>query len=157
MEELSDHGFVADEVPAESWLGVPILVGERVLGVIALESRQRYAYSEADERFLSTLATSMGVALENARLFDETKHLLAESNERAAELAVINEISAALAQQLDFNAITELVGERVRELFSANSIFIAMHDPITNTISWPYDIDEGERFERGDLPATDRG
>ena len=99
--------------PAESWLGVPILAGERVLGVIALESRQRYAYSEADERFLSTLAASMGVALENARLFDETKHLLTESNDRAAELALINEIGAALARQLDFQAIVDLVGERV--------------------------------------------
>ena len=37
------------------------------------------AFSEADERLLVTLATSMGVALENARLFDETKRLLTEA------------------------------------------------------------------------------
>ena len=64
--------------------------------------RERDAFDEADERLLSTLAASMGVALENARLFDETKRLLAETNQRAAELAVINEIGAALARQLDF-------------------------------------------------------
>ena len=57
----------------------------------------------------------MGVALENARLFDETKRLLAETEQRAAELAVINEIGAALAKQLDFEAIIELVGERVAD------------------------------------------
>ena len=55
----------------------------------------------------------MGVALENARLFDETKRLLAETDARAAELAIINEIGAALAEQLDFQAIIDLVGERV--------------------------------------------
>ena len=59
----------------------------------------------------------MGVALENARLFDETKRLLAETDQRAAELAVINEIGAALAKQLDFQAIIELVGERIRTIF----------------------------------------
>ena len=132
-----------------SWLGVPILVNERVIGVIALESVVSNAYDEATERVVLTFATSMGVALENARLFDETKHLLAESTARAAELAVINEIGAALVEQLDFDAIIELVGERVRQLFDARSIFIALHDPVTNLISWPYDIDEGERFERG--------
>ena len=47
---------------------------------------------------LATLPSSMGVALENARLFDETKRLLTETDQRAAELAVINEIGAALAQ-----------------------------------------------------------
>ena len=45
-----------------------------------------------DERLLAALAPSIGVALENARLFDETKRLLADTNERAAELTVINEI-----------------------------------------------------------------
>ena len=49
----------------------------------------------------------------------------------AAELAVINEIGAALVEQLDFDAIIELVGERVRQLFDARSIFIALHDPVT--------------------------
>ena len=91
----------------------------------------------------------MGVALDNARLFDETKRLLAETDQRAAELALINEIGSALAKQLDFAAIIELVGERVRAIFDARSIFIAIYDEATNTITWPYDIDEGERFERG--------
>jgi GAF domain-containing protein/CheY-like chemotaxis protein len=133
----------------QSWLGVPILVNERVIGVIALESLVQNAYDEATERVVLTFAASMGVALENARLFDETKRLLADADARAAELAVINEIGAALVEQLDFDAIIQLVGERVRQQFDARSIFIALHDPTTNLISWPYDIDEGVRFERG--------
>ena len=60
----------------------------------------------------------MGVALENARLFDETRRLLAETDQRNAELALINEIGGALAKQLDFEAIVELVGERVRGIFA---------------------------------------
>src|SRR4029079_7483524 len=89
----------------ESFLGVPITSGDRVIGVIALERIEKNAYSETDERTLFALTPSMGVALENARLFDETKRLLAESNERAAELSVINEIGAALAPPLDLPAV----------------------------------------------------
>ncbi len=149
LEESIARGRVADGLEAESWLGVPILAGDRVLGVIALESLEHDAYDDGDVRLLSTLASSMGVALENARLFDETKRLLAETDQRAAELALVNEIGSALAKQLDFAAIIELVGERVRSIFDARSIFIAVYDEATNTITWPYDIDEGERFERG--------
>ena len=92
---------------SESWLGVPIMAGERVLGVVTLERPEAHEFSEADERLLATIAASMGVALENARLFDETKRLLAETEQRDAELAVINEIGAALAKQLDFDAIID--------------------------------------------------
>ena len=90
----------------------------------------------------------MGVALENARLFDETKRLLAETDERAAELAVINEIGAALAQQLDFQAIIDLVGERVRSIFEPISMFIALYDAATNVIEFPFAWDAEARTDR---------
>ena len=130
----------------QSWLGVPIKAGERVVGVVGLESIEAYAYSEADERLLSTLASSMGVALENARLFGETKRLLAEADQRAAELAVINEIGTALAKQLDFDEICELVGERVRGIFRTRSVSIGLYDDTTRTVTWPYELDEGVRI-----------
>ena len=88
----------------------------------------------------------MGVALENARLFDETKRLLAETDARAAELAVINEIGEALARQLDFQAIVELVGERIRTLFDSRSMLISMYDESTGMITFPYEIDDGLRY-----------
>jgi GAF domain-containing protein/CheY-like chemotaxis protein len=130
----------------QSWLGVPIMGASQVIGVAGLESIHANAYSEGDERLLATLATSMGVALDNARLFDQTKRLLAETDERAAELSVINEIGQALASQLEFAAIVELVGERVRSIFSSRSMWIGFYDSATETISFPYGIENGERY-----------
>ena len=135
-----------EEEASQSWLGVPIPAGGEVIGAIILGHDQPNAYSEADERLVSTVASSMGVALANARLFDETKRLLAETDQRAAELALINEIGSALAAQLDFQAIIELVGERVRALFDATSIFVGLYDPTTKVISFPYEVEEGERY-----------
>jgi len=146
-ESLAAGALFPEEAdPTESWLGVPIPAGKDVTGVIVLADPQPHAFSDADERLVSTLASSMGVALENARLFDETKRLLAETDQRAAELALINEIGSALAAQLDFQAITELVGERVRGLFDATSIFIALYDPASTMIEFPYEVEEGKRI-----------
>ena len=61
----------------------------------------------------------MSIALENARLFDETQRLLKETEQRAAELAIINSVQQGLASKLDMPAIYELVGEKIREVFGA--------------------------------------
>ena len=135
-------------VRSESWLGVPISAADRVIGVIALESAVRHAYSEADERLLTTLASSMGVALENARLFDETKRLLAETDERAAELAIINDVQQGLAEKLDMQAMYDLVGDQIREIFDAQVVDIGILDPATRLIHFPYTIERGRRLPR---------
>src|SRR5439155_21349993 len=128
-EQLGVGGFVAEgATPTESWLGVPIEASNEVIGVIVVGHPEHHAYSDADERLVSTIASSMGVALENARLFNETKRLLAETDERASELAIINEIGQALAKQLDFDAIIDLVGDKIREMFAAQAVDISVAD-----------------------------
>jgi GAF domain-containing protein len=104
---------------AESWLGVPILAGDRVLGTISLERVPKNGFNESDERLLATIAANLGVALENARLFDETKRLLKETNERAAELAIINSVQEGLAAKLDMGSMYNLVGDKIQQIFDA--------------------------------------
>ena len=145
-------GVAIGGTPTESWMGVPIVGSDRVVGVVGMESVRQHAFSDADERLLSTLASSLGVALENARLFAETKRLLAESDERAAELTVINEIGAALARQLEFQAIVDLVGERVGRMFDTGSVQISFYDEAAGTISFPYSVEEGERYPSTVIP-----
>jgi GAF domain-containing protein/CheY-like chemotaxis protein len=157
-EQEAAGGFIgtyqeeAVTATVESWLGVPILAGSDAIGVIAFGAERPHAYTEGDERVLTTVASSMGVALENARLFGETKRLLAETEQRNAELAVVNEIGAALAKQLEFAAIIELVGERIRGIFETNSIFVGIYDETARTISFPYSVEENVRDEMPTLP-----
>ncbi|MFX8137512.1 hypothetical protein ABTL00_19995, partial [Acinetobacter baumannii] len=72
---------------------------------------------EADVRLLQTLASSMSVAMENARLFDETQRLLKETEARNAELALINTVQRALAGELNLQAVYDAVGEQLRQVF----------------------------------------
>src|SRR5690606_11056282 len=65
---------------------IPIISSDRVLGMVSVENYEReYAFGESDLRLLTTIAASLGTALENARLFDETQRLLKETEERNAE------------------------------------------------------------------------
>ena len=76
---------------------VPLISGSEVKGIISLQDLDNeHAFSDSDVRLLVTLANSMSVALENARLFDETNRLLKETEQRNAELAVINSVQEGL-------------------------------------------------------------
>jgi PAS domain S-box-containing protein len=129
----------------ESYLGVPIPAGDKAIGVIAIGTGDRQAYGEEHERLLSTLATNMGVALDNARLFEETKRLLEEADARAAELETVNRIGNALARQLDLDSLIELVGEQMRSVFRADIVFVALLDEATRLIEFPYYSEAGRR------------
>jgi GAF domain-containing protein len=54
-----------------SGLYVPMKIGERVIGVISIESEQIEAFSESDERLTITLATQAAIAIENAQLLND--------------------------------------------------------------------------------------
>ena len=95
---------------------------------------------ESDVRLLQTLASSMGVALENARLFDETQRLLKETEQRAAELAIINSVQEALASKLDMQAIYDLIGEKTREVFHVQVVDIVIYDEKTNLMYMPFSM-----------------
>ena len=138
---------------SRSLVYVPIVGSDRTLGTILLENYERDdAFSDADVRLLQTIAASMGTALENARLFDETQRLLKETEQRNAELAVINSIQQGLASKLDLQAVIDLVGDKLCEIFSADVVGIALFDRARNVMSYPYLMDHGERFHAAPNP-----
>ena len=137
---------------SKSMLSVPIVVGDRFLGDISIENFEREnAFAPSDIRLVSTVAGSLGAALENARLFDETQRLLKETEQRAAELAVINSIQQGMAAKLDFQAIVDLVGDKLREVFGTGDIGIRWYDEKTNLSHYLYDYEHGKRLT---IPPT---
>ncbi len=144
--------------PSKSVVMVPIFAGDRKLGSIGLENYEREnAYGEAEIRLLTTVAASMGVALENARLFDETQRLFKESEQRAAELAIINSVQQALAAELNILGIYEAVGDKIREIFEQADVAIRIYDPQTNLIHFPYLTERGVRLDLPTRPLPERG
>jgi len=140
---------------SKSVVFVPLLMNGEVRGHVSLQSLDRTsAFGESDVRLLTTLASSLSVALENARLFDETQRLLTETNERAAELAIINSVQQGLAERLEMQAMYELVGDRINEIFDAQSVNIFLYDLETETVRSPYVRERGERLMGAAAPFT---
>ena len=156
--EVAAGGVVPGTDTSLSVISVPIVGSDRVTGGITIESFEReYAFGESDVRLLTTVASSMGVALENARLFDETQRLLKETEQRAAELAVINSVQQGMAQHLEFQSIVDLVGDKLREVFRTGDIGIRWHDRQTNLIHYLYEYEHGKRLSRPPNPVQPGG
>ena len=132
---------------------VPLIVGGRARGLLnLLDMHREHAFSDSDVRLLQTLANSMSVALENARLFDETQRLLKETEQRAAELAVINSIQEGMAAELDFQAIVDIVGDKLREVFHTGDIGIRWNDEQAALVHYLYLYEHGVRIRPEPTP-----
>ena len=141
VETAQKHGSpgVTKGLPPKSAMFVPMIVGEIVRGSVSLQNVEKEnAFTESDLRLLTTLTNSMSVALENARLFDESNRLLGEAKQRAAELSTVNSISKALASQLNADDLIKMVGDQLKDLFKANIVYLALLNPKTKVINFPY-------------------
>ena len=72
---LSDDRYIPCEagLPVRSELVIPLLLQERLIGVLDLESIEPRAFTSENERMLATLGSFIAVALENARLYEEVR------------------------------------------------------------------------------------
>jgi len=146
VAERYGNPYVLSGEPVKSALFVPMIVSGRAVGVISIQNVDRtHAFSEADQRLLTTLCGSVSVALENARLVHETR-------QRNAELALINSVQQAIAGELDSQAIYDLVGDRIQEVFDAQVVSIAILEAATGMLQFPYVIERGERQQIDEMP-----
>jgi signal transduction histidine kinase/FixJ family two-component response regulator len=108
--------ILGDTQVSKSYLGVPLVVGDEARGIIALENIDREnAFSESDLRLLGTLASSLSVALENARLYHEVQR-------RAREMTALAEIGQDIATADDLDAVLESIATRAKELLQVRDI-----------------------------------
>lgn len=88
--------------PSASYLGVPIPSGGEVIGVISVQSTdQENRFTDGDKRLLSTIASSVGVSLYNAKLFEDASHARAAAEEAdAAKSSFLSTVSHELRTPL---------------------------------------------------------
>ena len=76
---------VTDTKASESWLGVPMIARDRVLGVISVESRRKNAFTADDLILLTAIANQAAVAIENAHLYRDLEGLTHALEQRVTE------------------------------------------------------------------------
>jgi signal transduction histidine kinase len=126
LADISEHpdsaGFPPNHPPMRSFLGVPIRVHDTVFGNLYLTDKTTAeVFTDVDEELVLGLAAAAGVAIHNARLYEDTRR-------REAELAGLQEVAMALLAGTDTHAILEVVAARARELVDAELATIALPD-----------------------------
>jgi PAS domain S-box-containing protein len=119
MEGREELGVELLGAPSESWLGVPMLRGERVLGVIVVQHyTEPDVYDESHQVLLETIASQAAVAIDNARLYDQAQREIAERKRAEDELRQYQE------------HLEELVLERTSELRQSEERYRSLFDRV---------------------------
>jgi signal transduction histidine kinase len=112
-------GFPPDHPPMRSFLGAPVTARGQVFGNVYLTEKQGAEEFDADdERALEILAAQAGVAIENARLYEEAR-------DRTKRLEAIRAVTSAILAGTELDAALELVARHARELVGADLATIA--------------------------------
>jgi signal transduction histidine kinase/CheY-like chemotaxis protein len=83
-----------------SWLGVPLIYKDRVVGVLTLDKNEIHGFAESDARYVFTLAFQIAITVENAQLFEEWEN-------QATRLKLINEVAQEITTILEVNNLYE--------------------------------------------------
>ncbi len=129
---------------AASYLGVPLLAGDEVVGVLAIQDLDDpYAYTENDLRLLTTVAAQLSVIVQNSRLFTETR-------QRSADLSLLFEIGNRIADELDEDKLVDIIFEVLGNALQVNTIVLLMVDEF-GTLRANV-LDAGERIQDVEVP-----
>ncbi len=109
-----------------SWLGIPLVAKSELIGVIALEKRDANFYSPDYIQVAMTFAGQAAVALENARLFEESQRRAGELDQRSSRLALLNRFSSDLGVSLDVHHILNLTCERLSRALDVTRVSAAL-------------------------------
>jgi GAF domain-containing protein len=103
------------------------MIAGEVRAAISLESFERKdAFDEGAVSLLSTVAASMGVALQNARLFDETQR-------RGRETAALAEVGREISSTLDLATVMDRIAHHAKDLLHADNSAIFLPDAAGRT------------------------
>lgn len=117
-----------EEIPdARSALVIPLMVGDRVIGVIDAASSQCDRFTAEDERLMTTVARQLAVAIENARLYQETQR-------RLAEVSALYQLARQMNTSLDVQEVLNSIVWSLKEATGCRGCSIALLDPVSNVL-----------------------
>lgn len=124
-------GFPKNHPEMRSFLGVPILLGDRPFGQIYLTDKEDFPeFTEDDERIIETLAAYAAVAISNARMYEAVLQRDYTLTQRNNDLALLNDVATSLAGSSEISAILEQTVDRVMEYLGveAGEVFLREED-----------------------------
>lgn len=116
------HGRLAQKAGYHAYISVPLKAKEKIIGVINFVGNEVHEISAKDIALFTSMANQIGIALENASLFEQVKV-------RSQQLAVLNAITTTVNRSLEPDVVLKESVEKVCDLLGFDAAWIYVLDP----------------------------
>ncbi|MBI3240843.1 MAG: GAF domain-containing protein [Chloroflexi bacterium] len=124
----------------KSALIVPLIAGGQLLGSLTVDQGERGRFQPGEIELAQTIANQTAVAIQNARLYDETQL-------RLSELSAINQVSRVITAATDLNELFASLPEQLGAMLNTQNLYLALYDPTRNLLTFPMFYDDGKLAE----------
>jgi sigma-B regulation protein RsbU (phosphoserine phosphatase) len=145
-----EDNYISANPDVRSELAVPLIVKNRVIGVIDLQSEQVGYFQPEHLRLLALTASRVAQAIENARLYTRVAR-------QAQTLAVLNEIAREVTSILDLDPLLERIGELLRRLIDYQMFSILLLNEREQVLEIQYAVRFGHTLVPSEKVPLDRG
>jgi sigma-B regulation protein RsbU (phosphoserine phosphatase) len=150
QDVTQDDNYISANPDVRSELAVPLIVKNRVIGVIDLQSEQVGYFQPEHRRLLELTASRVAQAIENARLYTRVAR-------QAQTLAVLNEISREVTSILDLDPLLERIGELLRRIIDYQMFSILLVNEREQVLEIQYAVRFGHLVAPSETVPLDRG
>ena len=151
LQDVSqEENYISANPDVRSELAVPLIVKNRVIGVIDLQSEQVGYFQPEHRRLLELTASRVAQAIENARLYTRVAR-------QAQTLAVLNEISREVTSILDLDPLLERIGELLRRIIDYQMFSILLVNEREQVFEIQYAVRFGHLLPPSETVPLDRG
>lgn len=132
------HAHIAKKHGLKSFLGVPLKIRDKVIGVLGMIADQTRLFSEEEIQLVSSFANQAAIAIENARLYEE-------SREKAKQLALIYDLTNKIRSSLDLEIIIYQTLTNLKDLVNYDHAGITLIDESGENIIVKSPVREGSK------------
>jgi sigma-B regulation protein RsbU (phosphoserine phosphatase) len=141
QDVTQEENYINANPDVQSELAVPLIVKNRVIGVVDIQSEYPSYFTEEHQRLLELTASRMAIAIENARLYTRVAR-------QAQTLAVLNEISREITSILDLDDLLERIGQLLKRVIDFQMFTILLWNDRTEQFEHRFSSRFGERIKR---------
>ncbi|HEV2183140.1 MAG TPA: SpoIIE family protein phosphatase, partial [Candidatus Acidoferrales bacterium] len=134
----------------QSELAVPLVLQGRVVGVLDIESSQLDYFTRNQQNILMMLATRISSAIENARLFERTRH-------QADTLLLLNEVARETNSILDVEGVLRRAAEMVKRVIDYQIFAILLYDEAARVFRHRLNVKFGQHMQERSVVSPHEG
>lgn len=120
-EQARELGIPSIDPKLESWLGIPLMSGDKAIGAFVVQSYDQRRFDNDDLRVMNIIVASTNIAIENARLYRQ-------KSTHAEQLATLNQVTSLLTGTLAPSEVLDTVVSSASTISNSNAVAVYLFD-----------------------------